>query len=80
MRKKRIIIIIICVFLLAVTALTFSRGLKMDPELAAVGNMGGAAPAEDAGESESEEHAADPENAPPAQAPDDMNSDGRSWA
>ena len=41
MRKKRIIIIVICVLLLAVAALTCYRGLEMRPELAAVGNAGG---------------------------------------
>ena len=42
MRKKWIVIIVICVLLLAVTGLTFYRGSKMDPELAAVGYTGGA--------------------------------------
>ena len=42
MRKKRIVIIILCVLLLTVAALTLSRGLEMRPELAAVGNAGGA--------------------------------------
>ena len=55
MRKKRIIIIIICVLLLAVAALRFSRGLGMKPELAAVGQVGGAAPAEDPGDNAVEE-------------------------
>ena len=58
MRKKWIVIIVICVLLLAVAGLTFSRGLEMKPELAAVGNMGGAAPA---GESGGEEPAGEPE-------------------
>ena len=49
MRKKWIVIIVICVLLLAVAGLTFSRGLEMKPELAAVGNMGGAAPAGESG-------------------------------
>ena len=35
--KKWIVIIVICVLLLAVAGLTFYRGSKMDPELAAVG-------------------------------------------
>ena len=76
MRKKWIIIIIICVLLLAVTALTVYRGLKMDPELAAVGNMGGAAPAgepeppEEAEDNAVEESSDDYDPEPPAAQPD----------
>ena len=84
MRKKRIIIIIICVFLLTVTALTVYRGLKMDPELAAVAYMGGAAPAgepeEETGDSDTEPPAADSNTEPPAAEPDTNSASAEPFA
>ena len=70
MRKKWIIIIVLCVLLLAVAALRFSRGLGMKPELAAVGYTGGAAPAGEPGDNAVEESSDDHNTEPPAAEPD----------
>ena len=86
MRKKWIVIIVICVLLLAVVGLTFSRGLEMKPELAAVGQVGGAAPAgepeppEEAEDNAVEESSDDYDPEPPAAQPDTKSASAEPFA
>ena len=80
MRKKWIVIIVICVLLLAVAGLTFSRGLEMKPELAAVGNAGGAAPVGEPGDNAVEESSDDHNTEPPAAQPDTNSASAEPFA